>query len=436
MTPWILVPLLPFVIAGAVLCLRQPMRVALPAFAAVLPFGKGLSFADSPFGSVSSLVGLLLAAGLVLQLMAGRRSARSLSWSVPIWILFLALAVVSALWSVHLGTTLTGLAVIGSLIVTYVLVVVSEVDRTVVVRTENALLVGGLAAVGYGLFQLLVLGGFPADTTRDGVDESGRFGNDLLGPGVQAVALLLPLALALHRAFAAESRRYRLGYAAASGLLFFGILMTGSRTGTLASALVILALALSGRRQSRRGMLGILVVAVAIAATVWIFQPAGVATRTFESATSSSGRLDIWRVAAVACEEYCLGGSGWGTFPEVYAQTQASVPGARVLVGEGSYQPHNVWVLAIIELGVSGVVLMSVGLLIALRESWALPRDRRGPILGALLGLVFGLFFLSSIEFKFFWMFLMMVGLHRNLTLAESRQAREDVGQVDTRSTG
>jgi hypothetical protein len=39
--------------------------------------------------------------------------------------------------------------------------------------------------------------------------------------------------------------------------------------------------------------------------------------------------------------------------------------------------------------------------------------------MSALAGLLTGLFFLSSMEFKFFWMVLILVAISRNLELAE-----------------
>ena len=109
-------------------------------------------------------------------------------------------------------------------------------------------------------------------------------------------------------------------------------------------------------RGARRGLVAALLVGAAVTVLVWTFHPFGLAERTFESATSSSGRLDIWQVGLAACSDYCGIGSGWGTFPDVYAETQATVPGARVLTGdEGSYQPHNLWLLAVVELGVAGL---------------------------------------------------------------------------------
>lgn len=419
---WLLVlAVAPFVVALLVVCLREPMRVTLPIFAALIPFGGALSVGPSRFGSVSSLIGLVLAVGLVLQLIATRRSARTLSSSVPAWLLFFGVACASTLWTIDRSSTINGLIVLGGLILVYVFTAMSYVDRTVLRRTENGLLVGGVTVVIYGLYQLVFLGGFPDDATGAATASDGRFGNDLLGPGLQAVSLLLPFCVALSRAFS-ESGRLRIVNAAIGVLMFWGILMTGSRTGTLAMAVVLATLAWSGPRQARRGLMVCLAAGIAVAALVWVLQPAGVASRSYESATSSSGRTDIWQVGFAACSEYCAFGSGWGTYPQVYAETQASVPSARVLVGDqGTYQPHNLWLLAIVELGLAGFILLTLGLGLSMVEALRLPRSLRGPPLSAVAGLTFAVFFLSSMEFKFFWMVLIVVVLYRNLNQAEER---------------
>ncbi len=420
MTSWLLILLAaPFALALVVACLRDPMRVALPIFAALIPFGGGLSVGPSRYGSVSSLIGMLLAAGLVLQLITHRRSARRLSQSVGVWLLFLGTACATTLWTIERSTTINGLAVLGSLVLVYLFAAMSHVDRTALRRTENGLLVGGVAVVGYGFYQLLVLGGFPAEA-GGGPAPDGRFGNDLLGPGVQAVSLLLPFTLALSRAFQESERIRKLAYAAIVALMFCGVLMTGSRTGTLATGLVLVTMVLSGPRQARKGILMTLAAGLVAAVLVWVYHPAGVASRTFESATSSSGRTDIWQVGLAACPDYCLYGSGWGTYPKVYAETQASVPEARVLRGdEGSYQPHNLWLLAVVELGLPGLILLTWGLALALVEAARLPIGLRAPPLSAAVGLAFSVFFLSSMEFKFFWMVLIMIALYRNVSLDE-----------------
>ena len=422
MALWLLVlAAAPVVVALVVLCLREPLRIALPIFAALIPFGGALSIGASPFGSASSLMGLLLGAGLALQFTTNRRAAPNLPSTAAVWLMFLGAAGATVLWTINRSVTINGLAILGSLVLTYVLVAISDVDRTVVRRTENGLLVGGVAVVCYGLYQLVYLGGFPDDVPGAVTVPGGRFGNDLLGPNIQAVTLLFPFVLALNRAFAEEGRArgWRLVNAGFAVLMLWGVLMTGSRTGTLAAALVVLTLAFAGQRRGRKGLFVFLAAGVAVAAWVWVYQPAGVASRSFESATSSSGRLEIWSVGLAACSDYCAIGAGWGNYGQVYAETQASVPGARVLVSdEGTYQAHNVWILALVELGIPGLVLLTWGLGQALFEAWRIPRALRGPPLSALVGLIFALVFLSSIEFKFFWMVLIMIALYANLSRA------------------
>lgn len=399
-------------------CLRDPLRVTLPIFGAVIPFGGLLSVGDSPFGSASSVIGLLLAAGLLLQFTRTRPTASVVSPTAPVWVLFVGVACATMLWTVNRSETLNGLLVLGSLVLVYVLVALSPVDAVAVRRTENGLLVGGVLVVCYGLYQLLYLGGFPDDVNGLDVVEGGRFGNDMLGPGIEAVSLLLPFVLALSRASAPSGPGTRAGrslHLAVAALIFWGVLMTGSRTGTLAAGLVVLALACSGPLHARVKLFGVFAVGLAVALAVWVYQPAGVASRSFESATSSSGRLEIWSVGLAACPQYCWAGSGWGTFSTVYAQTQASVPSAKVLVGSaGTYQAHNVWLLAAVELGILGLVLLTVALVRGLAESWQLPRGVRGAPFSALVGLVFAVFFLSSLEFKCFWMVFILIALHRN----------------------
>lgn len=423
-----LLPLLvaaPLVVVFAVLCLREPLRIALPIYTALIPFGGLISVGSSSFSSASSLLGLLLGAGLLSQFLTGRRFTPRLSAAVPIWTVFLGLAAATTLWTVNRSATIAGLLVLTSLVVVFVLVTLSDVDRAIVRRTETALLVGSSAAVAYGFFQLMFQGGLADDAGT--VEEGGRFGNGMLGPNILAVTLLIPFAIALNRAFNPRDPGRPLGNCLLAALMLAGVLMTGSRTGTLGAGIVAIVMIAVFPRGGRRGLGAALLVGAVATALVWTTHPLGLAERTFASATSSSGRLDIWQVGLAACANYCATGSGWGTFPDVYAETQATVPGARVLTGdEGSYQAHNLWLLAIIELGVTGLLLLLLGLGLSLYYALKLPADYRPTAVGSIMGLIVGLFFLSSLEFKMFWLACMLVSLYRNVVTAEALAAAQD----------
>ena len=419
---WIALAAAPVVVAIVVACLREPLRVALPVYAALVPFGSLLSVGSSKFASLSSLVGVLLGVGLVVRLVRTRRVRVRLSPTVPVWLLLLGVIGATALWSISPRTTASSFVIVGSLVVTYVLVALNQIDRGVLRLVENGLVVGGVAAVGYGLFQLIVLGGFPADPPVPGVTD-GRFGNDLLGPNNQAVAFILPLVICISRSVSLADRSKRLLHGSIAALLLLGILMTGSRGGLLATSLAMAVLAMAAPR-GRGKVLSWGLIGVTVAVFVFFAHPFGLAERTVET-TSSSGRTDIWRVGIAACPQYCAFGSGWGTFRQVYADTQAKVPDARVLVGAGAYEPHDIWLLVAIEAGTAGFVLLVVGLGLTVAEALRLPAGLRAPPLSALAATLFAAFFLSNLEFKFFWMALMMVALSRNLAHLEAAGTEE-----------
>jgi O-antigen ligase len=219
-----------------------------------------------------------------------------------------------------------------------------------------------------------------------------------------------------------ESRRWRVLYLALAALMLLGIVMTGSRGGILAAGVSGIALALSGPT-GRGRLLAYSALGLIVAASVFFLHPLGIAERTVAT-TSSSGRTDIWRVGLSACPQFCPVGSGWETFPLVYAQEQASVPDAAVLAGQGgSYQAHNVILLVAIELGLPGLVLLFAVLGLTTADALRLPVHLRGPPLAALLGTLTAAMFLSNLEYKFFWMALTMVALSRNAAQSENSPA-------------
>lgn len=409
--------LAPIVFAFVVASFRDPIRVALPAYAILIPFGSGLSIGlPVPFGSVSSLVGLLLALALLAQHVTVRQGAPRICATVPVWLAFLGLAGASVLWSVAPGTTAYSFAVLASLVLLYVLLALAQINRKALERIEDAVVIGGLAAACYGIAQLLFLGDLPS-----GVAGPARFGRDLLDANNQAAALLLPLAIAVARGADRSGRRW-LAYVVAVVVLLAGVVLTGSRGGLIAAIAVFVAVMLFTSR-GRGVLIGFGAVVAALLATVLVLNPAGVGERQVD-ASSSSGRTDIWKVGLSACPTYCLTGSGWGTFPVVYKMEQPAVPDARVLRGVAK-QPHNIAMLVGIEAGVLGLLLVIVALGLTVVNALRLPAALRAAPVAALVGTLVSSFFLSNLEFKFFWMVLTYVVLCKNYVVSDGSSAEK-----------
>ncbi|MGH8969528.1 MAG: O-antigen ligase family protein [Actinomycetes bacterium] len=403
----------PLVLTLVVLGFRRPVALILPAYAATVPFGSALPTGlPAPYGSLSSVLGLLLLVALAGQVMSGRASQARFPATVAVWLLFLGVAGASAFWSVSPQLTEAGFINLASLVVLYALLAFLPAQTRDLRRLELALVIGGVAASVYGLAQLLVLGGLPTGT--DG--HSGpRFGRELLGPNNTAAALLLPLAISLCHSVDWPRLLGRALHAVAAALLVTGVLLTGSRGGLVAVAACIVVAILVVPR-GRALLVGYTAAALVMVAVVLVANPAGIGSRQSEQ-TDSSGRAEIWLIGLSACEHYCVTGAGWGTFPRVYQLEQPRVPEARVLSRGTNYEPHNIWILIGVEAGIAGLVLAAVGLTLTMRDSLRLPARLRGPPVVALTGTLVAGFFLSNFEYKFFWMTLMYALLCRTVAL-------------------
>lgn len=393
----------PVLVAYVVACFRDPLRFAVPPYAVFIPFSSALAIAPGPFGSVSSLLGLLAGVALMAQLVTTGRSSLRIPATVPVWLMFLALAGLSVFWSVAPQATARSFGVLASLVLLFVALALTQFDRVTLTRFETAILLGGVLAVFYGLAQWLFLGGLP---TPDG--RAARFGNDLLGANNQAAALLLPVAIAVARTVTGSGRR-RLVHGTAVILLLVGVLLTGSRGGLLATIAVFCTVVVL-TRQGRGILLSVGAVVGVLLAVVLLVNPGGLGERQARE-TDSSGRADIWAVGVNACRDYCLVGTGWGGFPTVYAETRASVPEAKVLKRGTAFEPHNIWMLAVVEAGVLGLFLVALALGSSLVTALRLPESMRAPPAAAVVGTLLSSLFLSNLEFKFFWAVLAYVAI-------------------------
>jgi O-antigen ligase len=394
----------PLLVAYVIACVRDPLRYALPPYLVSLPFSSLVAVAPGPFGSVSSLLGLLLGATLLIQLITTRRSVPRLPLVVPVWLGFLAWCGLTAYWSIAPVETMNRFGLLSSLVLLFVALVLMRFDRVAIRRFENAVLLGSVLVVLYGLVQLVFLGGFP---TPDG--GAPRFGGDLLGPNNQAAALLLPMAIAGGRSLKGPVGS-RLLHAALVLLFLFGVFMTGSRGGLLATVVTLMVVLLLGTTR-RAAALSLGAVAAVLMAVVLIVNPGGVGQRQLADGADASGRAEIWATGLHACSVHCLGGAGWGSFPTVYAQQRAEVPEARVLDRGTAFEAHNVYLLVAVETGVVGFVLVTLGLGLALTSGLRLPASLRGPPMAAVIGTLVSSFFLSDLEYKFFWAVLSYVAV-------------------------
>jgi O-antigen ligase len=414
-TPWLL--------TLGVTGLRRPVLL-LAAYAAIIPFGSGISVPvpfPPPFHTVSTLLGLAASGVLAASLIATSQRARIVSRAVPLWLLFLAYLTLSILWSIDAAETSANILILVSLVGLYVLVTLTQWRPRDLRLLEHGLALSGAATGIYALvLQLtgrmhLTGAGWPRLQTAGGGGEGGD-------PNITAATLLLPFIVTVARGI---DRRQppltRIAYLLAAALTGIAVMLTGSRGGLLGLTVAFVALSLNERRPSTRVLL--ILIPVGIMLTAFLLSPGFIQSRIQNE--HSSGRTDIWRTGLDGCPEVCLVGSGWATFSDVYGEQALTQPDARL--DRLSIRPHSLWVRIVVEGGIPGTLLLLAVLFVTIRELLRLPAVVRGPPLGAVVGLLVTQTFLGNVDFKYFWLVLiytaMVVQLHHPVSASRTAVA-------------
>jgi O-antigen ligase len=403
--------------------LRSPVGVLVAGYAAIVPFGSATDLPiplPPPFNTVSSLAGLVALGGMLLHVLLVRRGSVRLSPTVPLWLCFVGLAGLTFAWSVDAPTTADDLLLLGSVVTLYVLTALMPVSTQEAQRVGTAVIAGAAVAsvIGIGLF---ATGNAPVG--KSGVPRFLITGDD---PNHTAAGLLLPLILAISRTVdRRQSSAARMFAVSGVAVMATGIVLTGSRGGLVAA--VIGTLVVMVHIGSTRRALAVVVI-VGLAVVVGVRQaPENLENRL--ASTSSTGRTDIWNLGIATCPTYCLRGSGFGTFPAVYEEEFRTNPGGGGY-RTAAFRAHNIWLQVLIEMGIAGLVLLVLTFAATVRDVARIPREDRGPPLGALVALAVASSLISNLTFKYFWLVLMYAVIVVSANRTESRSRLAVVGTM------
>jgi O-antigen ligase len=296
-------------------------------------------------------------------------------------LVFMALVLLSCIWSIDPVASRTEVVSMGGYLMTALAIAVTP--RTVMAegRLARAAVFGGVAAS-----VLVLVGSFAQDglvrVTLVGAASSAD-------PNNFAASLLLPLALAASGGNARWPLRVLV-----CGVLVAGILATGSRGGII-GVLTVLSVVLNWRRKGKAVLWGVLEMLI-VMFVVWVLVvtlfPMLLTRLSF--ADMGAGRLGIWRVGLTAFGRFGSIGAGTGAFPAAYDAVGAGVEGY-------SRAAHNIFLQIAVELGVVGLVLFCLCVISSLRSA----KSNRGAV-AAILGVLATSFFLGTLELSFFWVVL------------------------------
>ena len=302
-----------------------------------------------------------------------------------IWLM--AVAVISCLWSVDLGTTwerLFAYLTVPGLCLFATALDFNEREYRLIL---NAALLGGIIV----FFFMIEKGTFYGNTFRTTLSES----ND---PNNLAALLLLPFGISFDRLIK-RNGLWRLMYIVLVGAFTYALLFTGSRGGMLAMLMFVGAYLLQGNWREKWSKLLLLGIVVATACFVLVpLLPDTLRLRMFsvESYTGTgAGRTEIWKtvITKVLPDSWLLGNG-------------AGCVGVRLIPYYGFRKGvHNTYLNMLGEYGILGLPVFLIMLNGMLKKQ---VKTKRTVEAALLTGIFVAIFFLDAYAKKFFWNIMML----------------------------
>jgi len=279
-------------------------------------------------------------------------------------ILFMLLLTVSAAWAPDPGAAASeaGFWWLGALAM---LIVMATPTARGISLIALAFVIGGTVAAIYGL----ATGGLDTATTTTAVTNAataaaaaanGRLTGGGGDPNLQAAGFIAAMFLALGLYNVYRRRAARIALVLAFALITVAFFRTESRGGLLALAVTTLVSMVLFPEQRRR-LLAFAVVALVIAGIVVAAQPGSLA-RITDLGGGTSGRSDIWPVAAKVFEQHPLFGVGLNNFAVVeprYTLLHKNVSRVQYITGSAGVAPypaHNTYLQLLAEDGIVGLL--------------------------------------------------------------------------------
>jgi putative inorganic carbon (HCO3(-)) transporter len=306
--------------------------------------------------------GVCAGAVVVHRLVSGER-IRLGGWSAaPLWA-YLAFVPASLAWTISPSDTWFALGEGWKMAVVYV-AVQNVVDTRA--RLRRFLLVGALVSLGPALGSIEVWR--TADALVDGFRTHWR--GAYADPNRLAMAIVAVLPFSFYGATTARRGRVRALFVAVAAAQLASVVLTHSRSGSIAAAIAVLLFVARGAGGARRGAIAAIAIAAGLAAfapeTFW--ERSSTLTRLDEDA-SLEGRENAWKVLGVIVDERPLVGVGAGSFVHAWGRF------APLEAGAHRYIAHNILLEIVGELGIVAFALFCAFAAILLARLWRAGSD-------------------------------------------------------------
>ncbi len=379
----------------AFLAVRYPLIFPFGLYLALVPFDSILQLSSGV--TITRLAALATAAALITRIVVLRQ------WSVPgksfyAWTFFVFYAMVTLFWTPDMPEVGIVTQQVVQLFLIMAILSFYSPGRLEFNGALTCIIASGVGAAAYGI-KLYESGSFSASHRL----VLGTEGGVAIDPNYFASSFIIPLGFAMSAAFSLRNPWLRVLGALSALAMIGGVLISGSRGGFIAAAIVFGYFIVRSRHKVLASLGGLVALSLtAFFPTVW---------QRFaddpSSAGSGSGRTFIWHTGLQTLSNHWLFGTGIGSFQNVYDQ---SLLASGQAVFQGWHRPsHNVLVGTVTEFGIIGLVAMLSAFYLSFRQTRKILRTSdiywmRAGIESALLGLTVQAFFIDILIIKYYWL--------------------------------
>jgi len=285
------------------------------------------------------------AVAVVVHRLVAAETIRFGGWAAsPLWV-YLAFIPASLAWTVWEPDTRLAIAEAWKMAVIFV-AVQNVVDGRA--RLRRFLLAGAIASLGPALGSIHVW--LTGDALVDGFRTHWR--GPYADPNRLSMALVAVLPFALYGALTARRRATRVLFWATAAAQVGAVVLTHSRSGSIAAGVAILLFLARGRGGAVRAAVASLALVLGLVALApETFWQRSATLVNLEEDESVAGRENAWKVLGVIVRERPLTGVGAGAFIQAWGHFAPLEAGAR------RYIAHNVLLEVVGELGILAFAL-------------------------------------------------------------------------------
>ncbi|GJQ57449.1 MAG: hypothetical protein SCALA701_02500 [Candidatus Scalindua sp.] len=387
--------------------IEKPFIFPFGLYVFLLPFDKILTlFNIGQASTITKFIGILTILVLSIKGAIEHKLVKPNIASI-LCILLIVYSTITASWAIDSSETILGMQTLAGLVLLYLVVSSYKIKKSDFELVEWCILAGGIIAT------LLMIYNFNlGHTHRKGLI---AYGETELGPNQLAVAILIPLSIAIKMMLQNKIKMKKFLFGGIIVAMLYAILLTSSRSASIGVALIVIVYILTSKHKITYGIIA--VICIIIFLSLFTFYNDDIFKRWEQVAeTGGSGRTDIWYIGLKSLEKYWLFGAGYKNFPLAFHE-YINYSSDREI--SEYYNAHNLYLQIFVELGIFGIALL--GLFIwkhfkVIHSRIAYYGLDRIMLLGPFWAFVITSAFRNSFTEKSFWLLWILIMMHKNIT--------------------